>query len=96
MDKRQPIEHELKSWREFFVAVLNGEKRYELRRRDRDFRVGDTLRLREWDKATQTYTGRQAYFYVTHLLADQPQFGLMPGFCILSIASRDTQDQPAT
>lgn len=38
-------EHELKLNQKYFDAVLNGLKTFEVRRNDRDFRVGDTLYL---------------------------------------------------
>jgi len=41
--------HALKTWPAFFEAVLCEDKRHELRKWDREFSVGDVLRLREWD-----------------------------------------------
>lgn len=42
---RDPIEHELKTWPDFFDAIWNNEKHFELRKDDRGFQAGDTLLL---------------------------------------------------
>ena len=78
--------HELKTWPEHFAAVADGRKTFELRHDDRDFAVGDVLRLREWSPMHREYTGLTCDRVVTHVLRDAPHFGLMPGFAILSIA----------
>lgn len=51
--------HELKIWPEYFAAILDGSKTFEVRVYDRKFMEGDTLVLREYDIDTDTYTGRQ-------------------------------------
>lgn len=65
--------HELKTWPEFFEAVRDGRKTFEVRRTDdRAFAAGDVLRLREYDPATKAYTGREVACEVTYVLAGPP------------------------
>lgn len=89
---RRSSTHDLKCWPAFFEAIAAGRKRHDLRRTgDRDFRVGDNLRLREFDPARDAYTGREQMVVVTYVTsANQPcalsDEALNPDFCILSIA----------
>lgn len=75
--------HELKTWVEFFGAVADHRKRFELRRDDRGFNVGDELWLREWYPGLG-YTGRELRKRVSYIFRGG-QFGLEPGFVIMSI-----------
>ena len=61
--------HELKCWPEFFAAVADGSKPFEVRFDTRDIAEGDTITLREWDPATDDYTGRSLTVVVTYRLA---------------------------
>ena len=71
---RRRVTHELKTWPEFFNATRNGEKKFELRRNDRDFKVGDQLFLKEWNpEVTQScnvqgYTGRELLVRVDYIM----------------------------
>ena len=40
--------HELKIRPEYFKAVVLGDKMFEIRKNDRDFKVGDIIVLHEW------------------------------------------------
>lgn len=62
--------HDLKCWPEYYRAVIDGVKTFEVRLNDRDYRVGDVLHLREWDRLTEQYTGRDAYREVTYVLSE--------------------------
>ncbi len=89
---RPPLVHELKCWPQFFSAIAAGLKRHDLRRAsDRQFRVGDRMRLREFNPERGQYTGREQVVEITFITsADQPcalsEGVLHPEFCILSIA----------
>ncbi len=86
-DKRRPLpgfrEHELKCWPGPFQAVVEGRKRFEYRKNDRGFEVGDILVLREWDPSSKDYTGRSVRARVTYALLGG--FGIPDGFAVLSI-----------
>ncbi len=55
-------EHVLKCWPPYFAAVVSGVKPFELRKNDRDFAIGDTLLLREFDG---NYSGREVRAKIT-------------------------------
>lgn len=52
------MRHELKCWPVPFRAVLDGSKRFEIRKFDRYYQQGDEVNLLEFDPETETYTGR--------------------------------------
>jgi hypothetical protein len=76
--------HDLKTWPEYYGAVVRGEKPFEVRKDDRGFKVGDTLHLREYDPVFKEYTGRTTLRRVTYMLADF--VALEPGYCVLGLA----------
>jgi hypothetical protein len=66
---------------------------FQIRRDDRGFKVGDHLRLREYDPELQQYTGRAcercitAIFGCDQLLAGEGKPVLAAGFVILGVAA---------
>lgn len=74
--------HKLKILPEYFEAVIDGRKKFELRNADRNYNVGDILDMREYDPKTQTYTGRRVLCLVTYILDLR---ALLQGHVILSI-----------
>lgn len=82
---RAPMTHDLKTWPEHFLAVKTGRKRFEARLNDRDFQVGDTLRLNEFHPSAHHYTGDSVAVLVTHVLHGGA-FGIADGNVVMSIA----------
>jgi hypothetical protein len=64
--------HALKCWPEFFSAVLDGSKPFEIRKNDRGFEVGDTLLLQEWSPSKEEYTGRSLTARISYVLNTRP------------------------
>ena len=85
--------HSLKVWPLYFTAVIEGHKTFELRRDDRGFSLGDTLLLKEWDPTMGVYTGRHARREIGYIARDVPDFGLMPGFCIMAFKPLENDDE---
>lgn len=59
---------EKKAWPEYFQAILEGKKTFDLRIADFQIAECDILVLKEWDPKTQNYTGRILEKQVTHVL----------------------------
>lgn len=57
--------HELKTHPEYLRGVADGSITFEIRKNDRDFRLGHYLRLREYDQ--ERYTGDVLYARITHI-----------------------------
>lgn len=74
--------HELKILPQYYEKVLNGEKRFEIRKDDRNFKIGDIIRLCEYDG--KEFTGRDSLYNITYKL-NGGEYGLEKGYCILSI-----------
>lgn len=75
------MRHELKCEQIYFRSVLSGEKRFELRRDDRNYQTGDVLDLRE--TIDGAFTGRSLMADVDYVLRIGPW--LMSGFVAMSI-----------
>lgn len=82
------IQHDLKTWPEFFQAVKRGDKTFEVRVNDREYKVGDILNLQEWDPdflpGIGCYTGDEIKLDVLYIL-DGGQFGIDKGTVVMAI-----------
>jgi len=81
--------HQLKQASIYFEDVIEGRKTFEVRKNDRNFKVGDYLALNELTphecngKGEHFETGRSALFRVTYVL-DNPDY-CKEGFVVLGI-----------
>ena len=78
------MEHELKTWPKQFIEMMYGNKAFDVRKNDRDFKVGDFLFLREWEPSTEKYTGRILSRTVTYILTGG-KFGIEPDYIVMGL-----------
>lgn len=62
------MRHEKKTWPELFQKVVDGTKTFDLRINDWDCQPGDEIVFKEWDPATQQYTGREVVKIASYVL----------------------------
>ena len=62
------MKHELKTVQPYFNDVRTGKKKFEVRKNDRGFKVGDELILKEYNKDTNAYTGEVLEMVITYIL----------------------------
>ena len=55
MDEKYSRTHELKIQQCYLDRILSGQKRFEIRFNDRDFQVGDYMRLQNPEKTQGVY-----------------------------------------
>lgn len=66
---------------EYFQPVKYREKNFEIRKDEDEIDVGDILVLKEW--TGNDYTGKLVKRTVKFVLRNVPEYGLMPGYCII-------------
>ena len=90
------MRHELKCWPHIFQAIIDGACTAMPRLDDRKYKVGDTIWLREWERAPDTaacqkcgeYTSRCLHLEITHIIrgnhSGELACGVEEGHCVLS------------
>lgn len=69
----------------YFREVESGNKKFELRKNDRNFTVGDYVVLREWNFSS--YTGRAILAKITYILSIKELIKTKEEWVIFSITS---------
>jgi hypothetical protein len=98
---RKPITHHVKCWPQYFQATSDGAKSFDVRLNDRDYRVGDTLALEEYEPGKTDhvrgimagYTGRDLTVPIVYVLRGG-QLGIADDFCVLGLGVNLTDAKP--
>ncbi len=76
--------HELKCHSGPFQSVYAGVKSFEIRVNDRDYQVGDSLHLKEYDPKTNSYSGRWVSKRITYMIRGG-NYGLPENLVVMAI-----------
>lgn len=80
------MEHKLKIIPKYFKEIVDGNKNFEVRKNDRNYKIGDTLILKEYDPIKKNFTGNSAKTTVIYILKDKDfPIGIKEGYCIMGI-----------
>ena len=82
--------HHIKLGASFFGEVERGEKTFELRKNDRDYKKGDILEMMEFKDGKNT--GRMVRVLVTYILTEFA--GLEEGYCIMATCLLNENGEP--
>ena len=74
--------HHLKCETEYYQAIERGEKKFELRKNDRDFKVGDVVYLDE--VLNGIATGRTLPYIEIQYVFTGGKYGLPEDYCIFN------------
>lgn len=75
--------HELKTWPEYFFHIMTGEKPFDIRKNDRDFKQGDIVVFCEYMIDFKKYTGSKTVKMISYVLKSFP--GLEENFCVIGL-----------
>lgn len=81
------MKHILKIDRRYYLAIRKGLKTFELRKNDRNYKVGDTIHFisikgGEFSKKYNEYK-------ITYILSNVEKYGLNKDYCILALQKEE-------
>ena len=79
--------HVLKIKDEYLSEIYCGRKTFELRKDDRDYKVGDLIHFVDTngDEVDTKEFNKGNLYEITYILRNVPEYGLQDGYAILSI-----------
>jgi hypothetical protein len=89
--------HKLKTWPTYYDAIAAGEKNFEVRKNDRAFQKGELVELIRTESDGSGYYGThpQTMTFRIGWLLQGGQFGIEPGYCVLSLLPYTTTKEGA-
>jgi hypothetical protein len=82
--------HTLKAWPVYFEPLRQGVKTFEIRKNDRNFKVGDVLHIQEWNPETELYTGRSLCRVISYVTG----FEQSTGWLVLGLYTKTVTQSP--
>lgn len=82
--------HDLKCLKQFMSRIQTGQKTFEIRKNDRDYQVGDVLRLHQYDpesKVQWNYEGR--HLMITAEITYMTSAYQQDGYVVLGIKVKE-------
>ncbi len=76
--------HSVKIYPEYFQLLKDGIKNFEVRLNDRNYQVTQQIIFKEFDPATNSYTGNLLMREIKFVLYGG-QFGIEPGYVVLEL-----------
>ncbi len=74
------MHHTVKSWPWFFQPMLEGKKKHDMRSKDREYSVGDTITLLEFDPRNGQYTGASLVVKITYITSNDSPCALSSAY----------------
>ena len=79
---------ELKILPDYFWEVINNRKTFEIRKNDKNFKINELIKLREYENENDKYTGGYAIVKILYIL-DGGSYGLDKEHCVFSFDLRE-------
>jgi Domain of unknown function (DUF3850) len=76
--------HEIKIYPKWFDLARTQCKRFEVRKNDRDYQIGDTIKMREWGH--ETYSG---WFLTATISSTYSGEGVADGYCVFGYVNAE-------
>lgn len=69
------------------MDIVKRQKTFEVRLNDRDFKINDWLKLKEWNEK-EGYSGNVCYVQIVYIL-EGGFYGINKGYCVLGLGKVD-------